>query len=190
MQLRSPIRAALLTAALCLAAPTTASAATEPAGSLLPLIESAADRVQVADRVAAAKFGTTQPIDDPAREQEVLDTMAAKAHALGLDPAAVIAFFRDQIEANKLVQRGLYAVWTANPGQVPAHRPDLTALRPVIDRINDALLTELAATAPTRTGITCDIRIVAGTRLVDVKRRLDKLHAEALNRSLHSACLP
>ncbi|HET6503053.1 MAG TPA: chorismate mutase [Amycolatopsis sp.] len=188
MQLRSPIRATLLAVALCLAAPATAYGATYRTGSLLPLIESAADRVQVADQVAAAKFGTTQPINDPVREQEVLDTMAAKAPALGLDPAAVIAFFRNQIEANKLVQRGLYALWTAHPGQVPTHRPDLAALRPVIDRINDALLTELAATAPTRTGITCDIRIVAGARLVDARRRLDKLHADALTRSLHSAC--
>ena len=183
MQLRSLIPVVALTATALLGSPATVSE------SLLPLVKSSADRVQIADQVAAAKFGTTQPIDDPAREQQVLDSVAAKAPSLGLDPALVVRFFRDQIEANKIVQRGLFAYWTAHPGQAPTTRPDLSAIRPGIDRITDSLLHALAGTTAARSGRLCDARIFVDTHLVDLERRLDHLHAEALAQSLDSACL-
>ncbi|WP_414935532.1 chorismate mutase [Amycolatopsis sp. cmx-11-51] len=66
------------------------------------LTEPAAQRVRIADKVAAAKFGTPSPIDDPVREQQILDSVAAKAPGLGLDSGGVVRFFRDQIEANKV----------------------------------------------------------------------------------------
>lgn len=46
--------------------------------TLVPLVDLAAQRVLVGDKVAAAKFGTDQPIDDPAREQQILDSVAAR----------------------------------------------------------------------------------------------------------------
>src|SRR5438067_7482141 len=183
MQLRSLIPVVALTATALLGSPATVSE------SLLPLVKSSADRVQIADQVAAAKFGTTQPIDDPAREQQVLDGVAAKAPSLGLDPAVVRQFFRDQIEANKIVQRGLYAFWTAHPDQAPATRPDLSTIRPQIDRITDSLLHELAGTTASRAGHFCEARVFVGVHVVDAMRHLDQLHAEALGRSLDSACV-
>jgi chorismate mutase len=81
--------------------------------SLWRLTDLAAQRVRIADRVAAAKYGTPSPIDDPAREQQIYDSVAARAPQLGLAPADAVRFFRAQIEANKLVQRGLYARWAA-----------------------------------------------------------------------------
>ncbi|HKS43777.1 MAG TPA: chorismate mutase [Amycolatopsis sp.] len=178
----------VLAVAFSVAVPATASAA--PTRSLLPLIESSADRVRLADQVAAAKFGTTQPIDDPAREQQVLDAMAAKAPSLGLDPAAVTTFFRDQIEANKIVQRGRYAYWTAHPDRAPTSRPDLSAIRPRIDQVNNTLLQELSDIAPARTNVFCDARVLAGIRLVDAERHFGPLHSSALTRSLRSTCAP
>ncbi|MFI6036147.1 chorismate mutase [Streptomyces sp. NPDC051315] len=57
--------------------------------------------------MAAATWGTDNPIDDPAREQQVLDAVAAQAERAGADPEEVRRIFRDRIEANKIVQRGL-----------------------------------------------------------------------------------
>ncbi|UJW33181.1 chorismate mutase [Saccharothrix sp. AJ9571] len=174
----------LLTAAFLLTAP--AAVAAPPA--LYPLTELSGERVQIANKIAAAKFGT-QPIDDPVREQQILDGVAAKAPGLGLDPAAAVEFFRDQIEANKVVQRGLYDYWTANPEQAPTHRPDLpTGIRPVIDRINEGLLTELAATSAIRAQPSCGVRLALAIRAVDRELNFYELHRRALRRSLDSAC--
>ncbi|MDI5980587.1 chorismate mutase [Amycolatopsis magusensis] len=178
----------LLTAAFLLTAPAAVAAPSAPS-ALHPLAELSGQRVQIANKVAAAKFGTTQPIDDPVREQQILDGVAAKAPGLGLDPAAAVEFFRDQIEANKVVQRGLYDYWTANPEQAPTHRPDLpTEIRPVIDRINEGLLTELAATSAVRARPSCGVRLVLAIRAVDRELNFYELHRRALRRSLDSAC--
>ncbi|MDT7787608.1 MAG: chorismate mutase, partial [Pseudonocardiales bacterium] len=89
-----------------LAVALTLAASLTSVGPLGELTDLAVRRVQVADLVAAAKFGTTSPIDDPAREQVLLDTAAAKSIELGIDPEVSKRIFRDQIEANKVVQRG------------------------------------------------------------------------------------
>ncbi len=47
--------------------------------SLLALVDLAAQRVQIADAVAAAKWGTDSPINDPVREQAVLRSAATKS---------------------------------------------------------------------------------------------------------------
>lgn len=156
---------------------------------LWDLTDLAAQRLQIADKVAAAKFGTPSPIDDPVREQQILDSVAAKAPGLGLDAAGVVRFFRDQIEANKAVQRGLYARWTEDPGTRPPGRPDLgTEVRPVIDRLNAGLLSELAETRDARARRSCDARLAVTVRLTDARRGLDRLHSVALGESVQSAC--
>ncbi|MEU9750618.1 gamma subclass chorismate mutase AroQ [Streptomyces niveus] len=109
-----------------------AVAQSQPAGYVLSagreltaLTDLFAERLLVADKVAAAKYGTDRPIDDPARERKILDDVADRAVGLGLDPDVVVAVFGDQIEANKVVQRGLYARWDAHPDERPTQRPDL-----------------------------------------------------------------
>lgn len=172
---------------------TASPAVAAPPASLVPLAALAdlsGQRVQIADKVAAAKFGTTQPIDDPVREQQILDGVAAKAPGLGLDPAEAVEFFRDQIEANKVVQRGLYELWTAHPEQAPTERPDLpTEVRPVIDRLNAGLLDELAATSDTRARPWCGGGLAVAIVATDRRLHLDRLHERALRRSLDSACV-
>ncbi|QWF79106.1 chorismate mutase [Amycolatopsis sp. CA-230715] len=187
MRLRSSILCALVTAVVVAVSPASASAS--PRESLLPLAGSSAERVQISDKVAAAKYGTGAPIDDPAREQVVLDFAAARSKELGIDPARSVALFRDQIEASKIVQRGLFAYWDAHPDQVPTDRPDLpTEVRPVIDRINGELLAELAATGHVRTSPRCEPRLRLASAVASWQRHLDHLHRTALRVSLSSAC--
>jgi chorismate mutase len=173
-----------------LAVALTLAASLTPTGPLGELTGLAAQRVRVADLVAAAKFGTTQPIDDPAREQVVLDGVRTRSAELGLDPENAVRFFRAQIEANKLVQRGLYARWTAHPEEVPRHRPDLgTEVRPVLDRLTTDILAELVDTAPVRRpSLRCEVHATLAERSAVVLHRLDRLHEDALAEAMRTIC--
>ena len=168
------------------AAPSSASA---PVSGLTSLTELFAERLLLADKVAAAKYGTDLPIDDPARERQILDDVAARAAGLGLDPDSATAVFRDQIEANKLVQRGLYARWDAHPDERPTERPDLAKeVRPALDLITTRLLAALQETAPVRNDASCEPRLYAAAALSAYGHRLDVLHLKGLGRALPSVC--
>ncbi|WP_370970852.1 gamma subclass chorismate mutase AroQ [Amycolatopsis sp. cg9] len=165
---------------------------TAPASASAPglwrLTDLAARRVEIADRVAAAKYGTPSPIDDPVREQQIYDSVAARAPDLGLAQADAVRFFRAQIEANKLVQRGLYERWAAHPAEIPSPRPDLALLRPVIDRLNTDLLTELAATSTIRATRICPARQLVSAAVADVVHHFDALHTRALGTATAATC--
>ncbi|MEU5209095.1 chorismate mutase [Streptomyces sp. NPDC020742] len=157
-------------------------------GPLRPLVTLSAERLATADLVAAAKWGTDSPIDDPARERQVLDAVAEQARQVGADPAATVRIFRDQIEANKVVQRGLHRRWTADPDTAPTARPDLGEVRKEINRINTALVRAVADSAGARSAPSCRPLLVAAEARVRHERHLDALHSLALARSLRSAC--
>ncbi|GGN59820.1 chorismate mutase [Actinoplanes lobatus] len=161
-----------------------------PSSDLKELVSLAAERLLLADRVAAAKFGTDQPIDDPAREQQVLDRAAAMATEAGLDPAETVAFFRAQIEMSKTVQRGLFDRWTRHPERVPAERPDLvTEVRPHLDRITAAFVGRLAATANLRAATRrCRDLLLLAEGEADRRHRLDPLHEKALRGAIAPIC--
>jgi chorismate mutase len=198
--LRAPLIAAAATAALLTAPGTAAAAATSssstPSSSpsswyspLHPVASLSAERLATADLVAAAKWGTDSPIDDPVREQQVLDTVAAQAEQAGADPDEVRRIFRDQIEANKTVQRGLFHRWTTHPDQAPATRPpDLNVVRQTINRINAGLVQALAATTAERTAPTCHPQLAVAALQVHHEQHPDALHTRALVRSLASVC--
>ncbi|WP_206681109.1 chorismate mutase [Actinomadura sp. J1-007] len=97
-------------------APPGAARAEVPARSLAPLVRVAAERLALADRVAAAKWGTGRPIEDAARERELLADVARRSGEMGIDPGRSVAVFRDQIEAAKLVERGCSCAGRRAPG--------------------------------------------------------------------------
>ena len=172
----------------CSATTTPAADQTGNGHSLLALADVAAQRVLLADTVAAAKWGTAAPINDPARERVVLDAAAAKATRLGVDPVFARVVFTDQIEANKDVQNGLYSQWRAHPDRAPTTRPDLGLVRPVLDRITDQLLVDLRVTTQIRTEPSCAEELTATRHHVEQTRHLDPLHGDALIRALSSLC--
>ncbi|MFD7618306.1 chorismate mutase [Streptomyces sp. NPDC059802] len=170
------------------------TAATSPGGSarrppLLPVAELAARRIATGDLVAAAKWGTGTPVDDPAREQRVLDSVAEQARRIGADPRLMRLVFRDQIEANKAVQRGLRRLWRDRPSEAPTERPGLDEVRKAVDRLNKALVRAVADAAPyRRSAPLCRVALAASVERVSHERRLDGLHAAALADSLKSVC--
>lgn len=171
------------------AAPVRAASVAHGLSGLTSLTDLFAERLLLADKVAAAKYGTDKPIDDPVREQQILDDVAVRAAGLGLDPDATKAVFRDQIEANKLVQRGLYARWDAHPEERPTERPDLVKeVRPALDRITTQLLDTLKDTQRLRTSPSCEPRLDLAALRSAYGHELDVLHGEGLVRALPSVC--
>ena len=59
-------------------------------------------------------------IVDLAREHALLAAAEAESGRRGLNPAQTTAVLQDQIEPSKVVQYGLFADWTADPGRAPA----------------------------------------------------------------------
>ncbi|MFF1697807.1 chorismate mutase [Streptomyces sp. NPDC058257] len=164
--------------------------ASGPYARLHPLADLAAQRLATADLVAAAKYGTGSPIDDPAREQQVLEDVAEQARESGADPEATVRIFRDQIEANKIVQRELHRRWDADPAQAPTprERPDLAEVRKEINRVNGELVRGIADSPSARSAPSCrGLLAVAGLR-VRHERQLDVVHSVALGRALPSVC--
>ncbi|WP_367048791.1 chorismate mutase [Streptomyces sp. Je 1-332] len=175
---------------VAVAASPTQSSVVSSYARLHSLVDLAAQRLATADLVAAAKYGTGSPIDDPAREKQVLDDVARQARDLGADPEATVRVFRDQIEANKVVQREFHRRWDADPSQAPTpeERPDLAEVRKEINRVNGELVRGIASSYSARTAPSCrGFVAVAGVR-VRGERQLDALHVVALGRALPSVC--
>jgi chorismate mutase len=176
-------------AGACSTQPTAMPGASSPVAALRELVDLAVQRIQLSDQVAAAKFGTPQPINDPAREQQLLDTVAKTAPDLGVDPGEAGRFVRDQIEASKIVQRGLSAVWTTHPQQRPTTRPNLTTqLRPQLNRITTDLLAALRASRAARHARSCPAEL--STVSHGAAGQLEALHRDALAVALRSVCTP
>jgi chorismate mutase len=107
------------------------------------LIELVVQRLALGQDVAAAKYARRQLIDDPVREKKVLRSVAHALNRTGLYQKIGRQFFQDQIEANKVIQRGLHHRWYAHPQEVPAVRRDLAAeVRPKLDRITRQMMRE------------------------------------------------
>lgn len=190
MPIRRILTCATAAAALLVPAATTtdADASTPHTGNpLVGLTDIAAQRVLISDQVAAAKF-PDQPIDAPAREQQVLDAARKSAIEMGLDPAATVDFFRDQIAASKVVQHGLFAYWRANPADAPTSKPDLGKIRIELDQITTELLTDLQHTKRLRQSPACGPLRTAAELQVAADRHLDPLHFIALLRAMPSTC--
>ncbi|MEV6282406.1 chorismate mutase [Kribbella sp. NPDC051770] len=170
-----------------------ASAAAErvsaQATGLGQLTDLVAQRIEVGDLVAASKFGTDKPIDDPAREQVVLDQARASAVQLGIDPEETATFFRDQIGASKVVQRGLFARWTAHPAEAPTTRPDLNEIRATLDKLTTELLQALRSTTNVRhAGVRCVVELTTSSITTGFEHRLDRLHTQAFSGAVGHVC--
>jgi chorismate mutase len=153
------------------------------------LVALAAKRLVLAVDVAAAKSVSGQRIDDPAREQEILDWTACKLGKAGPGRDAGVAFFRDQIAANKVIQYGLLAHWRDRPEESTAGSRSLTNdVRPKLDIVNRHMLLLL----PQITGITPERHALAEAALCGKLavsrelRELDELRREAASVALRS----
>lgn len=161
----------------------------EKAPTLEALTELVIQRILVGDDVAASKYFSGKPVDDPVREQQILDSVRASAVQLGIDPDSTAAFFRAQIEASKVVQRGLLAYWAAHPDKAPTSGPDLNVIREKLDALTTQLLAELVRVDDLRgSGLRCDISLAIANATGAAHHHLDLLHRRALRTASTATC--
>jgi chorismate mutase-like protein len=123
--------------------------ATPGAIDFTPLRTLLAERLALMPDVARHKWNSRSPIEDPAREAAILAGLRREAEALGLPAPWAQQVFRAQIEAAKVIQRGLFARWEATSQERFTDVPDLAnVLRPRLDALTGQLLHALAAAWP------------------------------------------
>jgi chorismate mutase len=158
---------------------------------LQPLVETSAQRLAFAEQVALAKWDSGIPVEDAAREAQVIANATKAGESRGLDPAWVSNFFKAQIEANKLLQNSLLAEWRRQ-GKAPDHTPVSLAgtIRPQLDKVQAVLIAELAEAAEIRASASChtDIAKVVGKYVSAHKNNFTPLKVIALDRAMAATC--
>jgi chorismate mutase-like protein len=118
--------------------------------SLTMLFDLIEQRLDLMEEVSKAKWNTGAAIEDPEREQKLLEDVEAKAKQSDLPPQWVHHFFRLQIEAAKLVQYQLFSQWRESNQKSFSNTMDLKSqIRPQLDQITVAILAALKANWPT-----------------------------------------
>jgi chorismate mutase len=111
-------------------------------------------RLALMHDVARWKWNAGQPITDPQRERELLQSIVERGRGKGLDPDLVRPFFAAQMEAARLVQQADLDRWKANKQEPFADTATLVVLRQRIDDLNRELIDALAELRPWLSGQT------------------------------------
>jgi chorismate mutase len=155
---------------------------------LTALVDAAAQRLQIAEPVAAFKWSTHGAIHDPARVQQELNELGADAAAQRLDPDYVTRVFTDQINATEGIEYARFADWQLNPSDVPGAPPDLSASRSAIDGLNQTMLTQLVHDRDLLHSPACAPQLDAARSDVIRSLLLDSLYQQALSSATESYC--
>ena len=154
------------------------------------LVETSAERLAVAEQVALAKWDSGAPVEDEAREAQVVSDAVKAGEARGLKSDEVSRFFRAQIEANKLVQYSLLADWR-RIGKAPEHKPvSLASVRPKLDQLELEMIDELSGAAAIRVNPSCSSYIAraVGKYVSSHRNQIGSLKAVSLDRALAATC--
>jgi chorismate mutase len=158
------------------------------ASALTELVDAAAQRLQIAEPVAAFKWNSHGAIEDPGRVQEELAKLNADAAGEHIDPTYVTRVFGDQINATEAIEYQRFADWKLNPSGAPAGSPDLAASRSAIDGLNQTILTQIAANWDLLRSPRCPGQLDAARHDVVQARQLDSLYQRALSTATQSYC--
>ncbi|SPM36630.1 chorismate mutase [Mycobacterium rhizamassiliense] len=185
---RSSALRAVCACGLLVAALAATQARADSAAPLAGLVDAAAQRLQVAEPVAAVKWHTHGLIEDPDRVQQVLADMRADAAERHLDADYVARVFGDQIDATEAIEYRRFADWKLTPSSAPADSPDLAASRSAIDGFNQTMLTQLAANWDVLHSPQCPAQLDTARSGVARARHLDGLYQQALTTATKSYC--
>lgn len=165
-----------------------ASPAAADSGGLTELVDAAAQRLQIAEPVAAFKWHTHGAIEDPDRVQQELAELATQATARQVDPDYVTKVFGDQISATEALEYSRFADWKLDPAGAPAQSADLTASRSAIDDLNQTMLNQMMADWDLLHSPACPAQLDLARGGVVRTRRLDALYQRALALATQSYC--
>jgi chorismate mutase len=183
------MRSHILIAALGAALLTVASpASADSASALSDLVDAAAQRLQVADDVAAIKWQTGAAIEDPARVEQQLDKLSADAARDHLDPGYVRMIFADQIAATEAAEHYRFAQWKLDPAAAPSVAPELAASRARIDGFNQVMLAQIGQRWELLRSPDCAVELDQATRIVSDSRQLDEFYRRALSSATRDYC--
>jgi chorismate mutase len=189
VQFRPPVTALAIAASLSMGAlgvvPPSQADSPSP---LFALVDAAAQRLQTAEPVAAVKYRTGGAVDDPQREQQVIDSVTAAAAARHIDTGYVRDIFRNQMDATNAIEHARFADWKLDPSAAPAAAPDLSASRATIDQLNRAMINEIAAQWDSLHSPSCGVDLENAKIAVIATRQLDDLYQRALTYATHSYC--
>jgi chorismate mutase len=164
---------------------------TSPAtgSALRDFVDAASYRLSLADQVALTKWDSRKPIEDAPREKVVIDAAVAKAIEKGVSEHRIRVVFADQVEANKLVQYRLLAQWERTGGAPANARPNLVLeIRPMLDRLQVRLIDDLARMAGLSGQPDCAGQVARVVGDYASEKKLDSLHALALDRAVARIC--
>lgn len=155
---------------------------------LYTLVDTAAQRLQTAEPVAAFKWINGGSINDPQRVQAVLDGVGTAASEQQLDPPYVQQIFQDQINANEGIQFTRFGQWKLDPAVAPATAPDLASSRTAIDGFNKTIVNEIVLHKNTLTSPACAAALDSAEAAVITTRALDPMYQRALEVATASYC--
>ena len=155
---------------------------------LYRLVDTAAQRLQTADPVAAFKWVKGGPIDDPPRSRQVVDSVGIDATKQGIDAQPVRTIFTDQVHATEGIEYTRFGQWKLDPAAAPTTAPDLSASRTAIDGFNHQMVTEMALHWDSLRSPACGQLRDDAVHAVIADRQLDPLYQQALTFATHSYC--
>jgi chorismate mutase len=155
---------------------------------LYRLVDTAAQRLQTADPVAAFKWVKGGPIDDPPRSRQVVDSVGVDATKQGIDPQPVRTIFTDQVHATEGIEYTRFGQWKLDPAAAPTTAPDLSASRAAIDGFNHQMVSEMALHWDSLRGPACGQQRDDAVRAVIADRHLDPLYQQALTFATNAYC--
>lgn len=165
-----------------------APARADPASPLTALADAAAQRLQVAEPVAAYKWNTHGAVEDVVRVQQELAKLGDEAGAGQVDRDYVTRVFGDQINATEAIEYSRFASWKLNPASAPTDSPELSASRSAIDTINQTMLSQILANWSLLHSPDCAAQLDAARGDVVRNRQLDDLYRQALSSATQSYC--
>jgi chorismate mutase len=167
---------------------TAAPARADTTSPLAALADAIAQRLQIAESVAAFKWSMQAAVEDPNREQQELAGLREDAAAQQLDPDYVVRVFGDQFNAMDAIEYSRFADWKLNPADVPAAPADLSASRAAIDGLNNKILSQIVLNGSLLGSPGCARQLKdASTETIRVHRFGD-LYQQALSRATGSFC--
>jgi chorismate mutase len=165
-----------------------APARADSASPLTALVDAAAQRLQIAEPVAAYKWNKHGAVEDPARVQQELVKLGDEAVAEQVDRDYVTRVFGDQINATEAIEYSRFANWKLNPAGAPADSPELSASRSMIDTLNQMMLTQIFTNWGPLHSPDCAAQLDAARGGVVQSRQLDDLYRQALSSATQSYC--
>ena len=178
----------VVVAAVVVAAVAAPQARADRLSPLTELVDAAAQRLQIAEPVAAFKWSTHGAVEDPARVQQELANLSADAIGQHIDSAYITRVFGDQIGATEAIEYSRFADWKLNPDSAPAGSPDLSASRSSIDTLNQTMLAQLVSNWDLLQSPGCAVQLDAARSAVIRARQLDGLYQRALSAATRTYC--